>query len=195
MARIKLCDGCIELNRRKKTEPCNKGFNCVYNAETKQFIRPNKCKTKFQKIDPRKELNKIKKEAVDSFQTWVRYRDNFTCCCCGKKVDKNSPEARKLMHPGHFVSRKIEWLLLDPLNCHAQCRECNGFQDWFGVQPNYFIYLYKKYGLGVFEYLSKRIKEYFSVTKEQRKYTPEQWEKLRDYWKEKLEQIKNQKDA
>ena len=186
----KFCEGCVDLNKRKKTSPCNKNYNCVYDAELKRFIRPNKCKEKTQKIDPKKELKKIKQEAIDYFQTWVRYRDNFTCCCCGKKVDPNNPEARKLMHPGHFISRKIETLLLDPLNCHAQCRECNGMQDWFGVHPNYILYLYMKYGAGIFAYFSKKMFLYFNTNKEERKFTPEDWLNLREYWKSKLEEAK-----
>lgn len=179
MSKVRNCEGCEYLNKKRKTNPCNKDFIVIYDKENKIFIRPNKCKEKFKKVNPKKEFKKLKEQVIDLFQMYIRYRDNWKCCCCGFFIDPKNPEAKKLLHGGHFISRKFESLLLDEKNCHAQCRTCNGKQDWLGISPKYIIYLFKKYGLEIFEYFDKKIEE-------NKKFTQEDWIKLKDYWQEKL---------
>lgn len=183
MAEIRKCDGCSKLNKRKKKEPCELGFNCVYNYNTKQFVRPSKCKKKIVKENPQKELKKYKEIAIDCFQKWIRYRDNFTCVVCGFKIDKNDKEAFKLMHAGHYISRKITSLLLDEKNVHSQCRNCNFIQDKLGVNPKYTIYLIDKYGTDIFYYFFQKIYE------EKEQYDLKKWKELAEYWKNKLQEI------
>lgn len=178
------CNGCTQLNKKRKTSPCQIGFNCVYDKNNKIFIRPNKCKNKIIKVNPAKELKKYKERAIDAFQMWIRYRDNWTCCCCGFHIDSNNKEAKKLLHAGHFISRKFETLLLDPKNVHAQCRTCNGMQDWLGINPRYIIYLFKKYGLEVFEYFSSKMSL-------KNKYSLDDWKQLAIFWEQKLSDIKD----
>lgn len=185
MSKTRFCDNCVFLNKRKKKNPCNKNFTSTYDYITKKYIRDNKCKNKTLKIDKNKLLKKIKEETVDIFQKYIRYRDNFTCCCCGFFIDPNSKDAIKLMHAGHFLSRTIKPLLMDEKNVNAQCRNCNAQQDWLGVDPRYCSYMIKKYGVEVFDYLyNKKIQNW-------QEPTYEQWVELKKYWQNKLEEIKN----
>ena len=41
---------------------------------------------------------------------------------------------------GYLLKR----ILLDEKNVHAQCRECNGKQNWEGIDPRYTKYLISK---------------------------------------------------
>lgn len=183
MPEIRKCDGCSQLNKKKKTNPCNLGFSCKFDKATKIFLRPSKCRKKIIKEDPKKELKKYKERAIDAFQMWVRYRDNFTCCTCGFHIDKDNKEAKKLVHGGHFLSRKFTQLLLDPKNCHAQCRTCNGLQDWLGISPKYILFMLNRYGKEVFEYLTSKLDKKVE-------YTIEDWKNLAIYWEKQLQEIK-----
>jgi len=95
-----------------------------------------------------------------------------------------NPEAKKLMHAGHFISRTVKQLLLDEKNVNAQCRDCNGQQDWKGVDPRYCSYLVNKYGPDIFDYF--QLKKSIPWVEP----TLEEWIKLRDFWKAKLEEFK-----
>lgn len=178
---IRKCDGCEFLNKKRKTKPCDKGFKSIYDTKNGIYKRPSNCKIKQQKINPQKQLKKLKEEAIDLFQTYIRYRDNFKCVCCGFYVSAKDKDAKKLIHGGHFISRKITNLLLDEKNCFAQCRTCNYLQDKVSVNPQYIIFLIKKFGIEIFDYYYNKI---FSKEKVERDL--EYWKKQRDYWNEKL---------
>ena len=185
MPTIRSCEGCEYLNKRKKTHPCKKDFKVVYDSNSGIYKRPFSCKNKVKKFNPRKELKKIKEEAIDLFQTYIRYRDNFTCCCCGYHVDKNNSEAKKLIHAGHFISRKITNLLLDEKNCFAQCRTCNYLQDKVSVNPKYIMFLINKFGTEIFNYYYDKIYNEEKIDRDL-----DYWIEQRDYWKSKLEEVK-----
>ena len=185
MGKIRTCDGCQYLNKKRKTNPCNIDLLAVYDAKSGIYKRPSNCKSKPKKENPKKQIDRLKNEIIDLFQTYIRYRDNFTCCCCGFFVDKNDPDAKKLMHAGHFISRTVKQLLLDEKNVNAQCRNCNGQQDWKGIDPRYCDYMVKKYGPEIFAYLQKK--------KEQEWVEPTllELEELKIYWLKRLEEVKN----
>lgn len=185
MGKVRTCDGCEYLNKKRKTNPCNLDLPSVYDAKNSIYKRPTICKNKPKKENPKKQLEKIKSEVIDIFQTYIRYRDNFKCCCCGFFIDKNDPDAKKLIHAGHFISRTVKQLLLDEKNVNAQCRDCNGQQDWKGIDPRYCIYMVEKYGPEVFVYLEKK--------KEQKWVEPtlDEWKSLKEYWLKRLEEVKN----
>lgn len=185
MKAVRKCDNCAKLNKKRKTNPCELGFNSIYDKENKVFVRPNKCKKKIEKENPKKELKKVKERAIDAFQKWVRYRDNFTCVVCGFHIDKNDKEATKLIHGGHYISRTINNLLLDPKNCHAQCRNCNFLQDKLGINPKYTLYLFDKYGREVFQYFFEKI-----IGNQTKVYDYDYWKNQMEYWEEKLKEIK-----
>ena len=76
------CEGCQYLNKKRKTSPCNKDFLAVYDATNRIYIRPSSCKSKPKKVDLKKELQKVKEETINLFQTYIKYRDNWTCVVC-----------------------------------------------------------------------------------------------------------------
>lgn len=182
---IRNCEGCQFLNKKKKTNPCKKDFKVVYDSKNGIYRRPSLCKIKEKKINPAKQLKKIKEEAIDLFQTYIRYRDNFTCCTCGFSVSSSDKDAKKLIHAGHFISRKISSLLLDEKNCFAQCRTCNYLQDKVSVNPRYITFLINKFGPEIFEYYYKKI---FNEPKIERDL--QYWEEQRNYWAKKLKEVK-----
>lgn len=185
MATIRSCEGCEFLNKRKKSSPCQKDFKAVYDSKSGIYKRPSSCKNKSKKVNSKQQLKKIKEEAIDLFQTYIRYRDDFTCCCCGFHIDKDHKDAKKLLHAGHFISRKISSLLLDEKNCFAQCRTCNYLQDKVSVNPRYILFLIEKFGPEIFEYYYDKI---YNEPKIERDL--DYWTKQRDYWKAKLEEFK-----
>ena len=188
MSKVRNCEGCTYLNKKRKTNPCNKDLPAVYDATNNLYTRPNKCKEKIKKVDPKKEFKKLKEQVIDLFQMYIRYRDNWKCCCCGFFIDPKNQEAKKLLHAGHFLSRKFSQLIMDEKNCHAQCRTCNGLQDWLGINPKYTLFMINKYGKEVFEYFIEKLN-----SKEE--LTPEDWLKLKDHWQDKLDkEIKRYND-
>jgi len=176
---MRFCNGCTQLDKRLKN-PCKKGFNAVIGKV--ETIRPTQCKKKYKKSKP----IDWKQIAVDNFQMYIRYRDNWTCVVCGKHIDPTDPQAKQLMHGGHYISRKFLSLLLDPKNCHSQCSFCNFKQNLEGVDPRYTQYIINKYGVGILEYLNKKKNEIVQISNEQ-------WKELAEYWETKLKEIKNDK--
>ena len=174
---MRFCNGCTQLDKRLKN-PCKKGFNAVIGKV--ETIRPTQCKKKYKK---EKEID-YKKVAVDNFQMYIRYRDNWTCVVCGKHIDPNDPQAKMLLHGGHYISRIKTSLLLDEKNCHGQCRECNGRQNWEGIDPRYTQYLIRKYGIEILDYLNKKKNEIYKPN----------WKELAEYWEQKLNEIKGEQN-
>ncbi|MBQ2174800.1 MAG: recombination protein NinG [Alphaproteobacteria bacterium] len=178
---MRYCNGCTECDGRKNP-PCKKGLPAYKSEKSGQIVRPSKCKKKYRQA---KEIN-YKEKAVDAFQMYIRYRDNWTCCCCGKYIDPSSEHAKKEMHAGHYISRAKLSLLLDEKNVHAQCRECNGKQNWEGIDPRYTQYIINKYGIDILDYLSTKKREIVKIDKTE-------WENLFHFWEQKLNEIKNQR--
>lgn len=174
---MKYCNGCTECDGRKNP-PCKKGFQAYKSEKSGQIIRPSKCKKKYRQV---KEI-KYKEKAVDAFQMYIRYRDNWTCCCCGKHIEPESEGAKKEMHAGHYISRSKLSLLLDEKNVHAQCRECNGKQNWEGIDPRYTQYIINKYGIDILDYLSTKKREIVKIDKKE-------WENLFYFWQNKLNEM------
>ena len=60
------------------------------------------------------------------FSLYIRLRDYYhrgKCITCGRAIHYTSCDA------GHFIPRRYMSLRYHPLNCFAQCRTCNQFQD------------------------------------------------------------------
>lgn len=83
------------------------------------------------------------KQADKWFSIYIRLRDSdengiIRCCSCGKPVFWKKSDA------GHFVNRKHMSLRYSEINVHAQCRECNRFDE--GNLPGYSLFITQKYG-------------------------------------------------
>lgn len=96
---------------------------------------------------------KVKEKAIDAFQMWVRWRDNFTCITCGTKVDPYSETAKMMMHAGHYIGRGNENVVFHEKNVNAQCRNCNGKENWTGDKNPYALKLIEKYGPDILQEL------------------------------------------
>jgi len=89
-------------------------------------------------------MNKtLKRKLDDIFSKYIRLRDSnengiFRCISCGKPVSwKNGDN-------GHFVNRQHMSLRYSEVNCNAQCRHCNRFDE--GNNIGYQRGLIEKYG-------------------------------------------------
>lgn len=185
---MRLCGQCGAIDFRKNP-PCKLGYPCYKSEKTGELIRPSKCKKKIITATKArtKGLKDAKNRAIDAFQMYIRYRDNWTCCVCGKHIDPNQESAKQLMHAGHYISRRYKSLLLDPKNCSAQCKDCNGRQNWEGVDPRYTKYIVHKYGPEILDYLYQKQHEI-------KKISNAEWAELATYWEQELENIKKTLD-
>ena len=177
---MRFCDRCTQFDKRAKNN-CKKGFEVVI-GKTGTGIRPSKCKKKYKK---NKEID-WKQIAIDNFQMYIRYRDNWTCVVCGKHIEPTEKDAKMLIHAGHYISRTKASLLLDEKNVHAQCRECNGKQNWEGVDTRYTKYLINKYGIEILDYFNKKKNEIC-------KRSNSEWQMIANYWEATLKEIKKEK--
>lgn len=79
-----------------------------------------------------------KKKAWSAFSKWIRERDEYVCCTCGKQ------ERGPGMHGGHFIPGRHNSVLFDEHNVHAQCYWCN--MRLKGNPIKYFRFMQQKYG-------------------------------------------------
>lgn len=97
-------------------------------------------------------VSQLKKKADKVFSLYIRTRDSFNgvaeCITCG--VQKPIAE----MQNGHFISRRVNSLRYDELNCNAQCYACNVMR--YGEQYAYAKALDMKYGDGTAQSLHGR---------------------------------------
>lgn len=89
-------------------------------------------------------IKALKKKMATAFQKLRRLqcadKNGFcTCVTCGKKAKWND-----YMQGGHYVSRKINYTLVDARNVHPQCSRCNVL--FSGMSDYYYDFLVKEYG-------------------------------------------------
>ncbi len=127
---------------------------------------------------------RLEREYIDIFQVWIRWRDDFVCITCGKKVDPHCSDAKKLMHAGHYINRSEPWVKYDEENVNAQCRDCNGREhNRPGYKNLYATKLIEKYGEGVLERLQAKKNTY-------NKISTGEFEELIDLRKAQIEELK-----
>ncbi len=149
------CKGCSKITENG----CSVGFQAVKSDKQDLWIRPWKCSKKYREkgkleAKQRKDYKKLVAKLDDVFQMYIRYRDNWTCCCCKTHIDPNSEGAKTKMHAGHYVGRGALALRWDERNVHAQCSTCNMQQNYYGVDPRYTQLIIRKYGDGILDYLA-----------------------------------------
>jgi hypothetical protein len=132
--------------------------------------RPKKPKTKSTKT--------LKKEAWTWFSKWIRLRDallttgdkKYVKCTTCEKVGKTSE-----MEAGHFKHGRFDF---DERNIHTQCTRCNKYLSGNGTV--YAMFMLDTYGRTVVDFLANN--------KETRLLNREDYEYLRDYYKEEFEE-------
>ncbi len=180
------------LNKRPVTQ---KGKKCKV---CKQVYKPTKplqsvcsplcaiehskaLKAKKEKVEHREAKEKLKsrsdwmREAQQSFNTFIRYRDNarrYGCISCGTKQGKENA--------GHYRSvGSSPELRFNEENCHLQCEKCNTYLH--GNLINYRIALIQRIGLDRVEWIEGK--------HEPKKYTIDDLKSIKSEYKRKLKEI------
>jgi len=90
---------------------------------------------------------KLKAELDRVFSLYIRHRDSYKCCTCGK-------ESQEQAQCGHYISRANMNTRWDEENCHCQCVGCNVFKN--GNMDEYSLFMINKYGNGALIEMNKR---------------------------------------
>jgi hypothetical protein len=133
-----------------------------------------------KKLEP---IKKLKLRWIDTFQMYVRYRDGWTCICCGIYIDPHSPTSKNDMHAGHYITRGNGTLIADEFNVNAECGPCNKKEYLTKDKNPYTLGLILKYGPEVIKYLET---ERHKITKRTRQDYLDDIKK----WEAKIEEFK-----
>ncbi len=111
------------------------------------------------------------------FSKYIRLRDMipettlFRCISCGQVKPISQADC------GHYINRSHMMTRFSEVNCNAQCKQCNRFDE--GNMSGYRYGLIKKYGERQVQYLE-------SLKTEYRKYEPFELEALCDHYNKKI---------
>lgn len=130
-----------------------------------------------------KSIRILKNEVWKLFSEYVRrknsdWRENCVCVTCG--ISKPWKE----LQAGHFISGRHNSVLFDERNVHPQCYRDNVCKH--GDLLNYRDFMVKKYGEDV-------IAELRRLDRENKKFTRTELEKLKKYYKKKLNELETRK--
>lgn len=132
----------------------------------------------------KKDVRYWKKKAWTEFSKYIRLRDTIShnhaiCCTCNKPYPAFGVGC---MQAGHYVAGRINAILFEEHGCHAQCYNCN--INLKGNTLNYREFMLRKYGV----HETVRIE---SLRFKLIKYSPAEFETIRDKYKAKYEELKN----
>lgn len=102
-------------------------------------------KTKLKKKAPSK--TKLKAELDRVFSLYIRHRDSYRCCTCGKEDPAQA-------QCGHYISRANMNTRWDEDNCNCQCVGCNVFKN--GNMDEYALFMIKKHGQDILNEMNRR---------------------------------------
>ena len=183
--------------RRKKCKECNNLFTPSYSSlqvccSTKCAIAYSKKKKEYTKKElekgfierkQRASLESLKKSVANTCHLYIRLRDaNKPCISCGIPYKKD-------FDAGHFYSAgKFSNLKYNEYNINGQCIQCNRMNE--GMHESYRLYLVEKIGHEELDELDRLASEYM---KTDFKWNREELLELRNYYKEKIMQLKTNK--
>ncbi len=131
-------------------------------------------------------LTPIKKDAWKWFSKFIRLRDALLttgtkdmvkCFTCDALV---SAWSRGGAQAGHFLDGRGNAVLFDEDLVHAQCLQCNFYRH--GFKESYEPKMIALYG-------KDRVEGFRVQKREIKRYTAEDYEKIRDYYKEEFENM------
>ena len=123
-----------------------------------------------------KDRSRAVEVADEAMSDYIRERDNFICCTCGKHGNN------KTIDNGHFIGRKYWIWRYDERNGNAQCkRPCN--KDLSGNWPEYYDFMVKKYGQSV-------VDELINGKHKMALYTIPDLLEIEQYYKDKLKELR-----
>jgi len=153
-------------------------LDCI--AEFRQWVNKQKQKEWNKEKKVRKEALKTVQELVletqKTFNEFIRLRDKgLNCISCNKPPKKENA--------GHYFNANNHWnVRFDEDNVHLQCEHCNSYLS--GNLIPYRENLIKKIGRKRFDALS-------AIAYKTRKFTREELREIKDYYKNKIREIKN----
>ena len=130
-----------------------------------------------RKGDPKSRLDRV-------FSEYIRLRDampngTFRCISCGQVKDLSQADC------GHYVNRRHMATRFDEMNCNAQRRSCNRFDE--GNMQGYRRGLVAKYG-------EQRVLLLEAKKHESRKYSMFEYEALIQHYKEEVKRLRKEKE-
>lgn len=131
-----------------------------------------------------KESSALKKKLDTVFSQYIRLRDMipnttcFRCISCGMIYTIGNADC------GHYINRQHMITRFSEINCNAQCRSCNRFDE--GNMSGYRKGLILKYGESKVLYLE-------SLKRESRKYTEFEYKGLIEHYKKEVKRILNER--
>ena len=137
----------------------------------------------YDKFKVKKPTN-LKAKLDKVFAEFIRLRDTmpngFTrCISCGKIIPYAETDC------GHYLNRQHTATRFDEMNCNAQCRSCNRFDE--GNIVGYRRGLVNKYG-------EKRVLLLESRKYDVKKYSEFEYKVLIDYYQKKVKELRKEKD-
>ena len=177
MIQSKLCQPCrinSEIAKRKQVLYKVVSLDQIMDKTAlKSKLKALKSKTATEK-KPRSAERKLIEKLDREFSLFIRHRDSkngsFVCISCHK------PKPFEQADCGHYFNRQYISVRFDLVNCNAQCRKCNRFQE--GNIQGYREGLVDKFGKQALNELTVR-----KVTT--KKYTLFELEKTIEYYKQK----------
>lgn len=118
-----------------------------------------------------------------TFSRYIRIRDCFAttgtttygiCCTCGRRYSLGKLQA------GHFIPGRMDAILFDEEQVHAQCYRCNMLLQ--GVWPVYYEYMVEKVGL-------ETVHEMLKHRNDSVEFLPEWFEQTKKYYEWSITQM------
>ena len=125
-----------------------------------------------------------KKKLDTVFSQYIRLRDmigktcTFQCISCGKIKPINQADC------GHYINRQHMATRFNEMNCNAQCRNCNRFDE--GNMQGYRRGIVWKYG-------EQKVLLLESMKHETRKYSEFEYKLLIDHYKKEVKRLLEEK--
>lgn len=158
--------------------PCSIAEGKKTTAKKQRALKQAEKKADLAKREKLKTASDYRREAQQAFNAFIRARDaGRPCICCGKIMDWTGNK----IDAGHFRSTgSAPHLRFDEDNCHAQDKQCNRYGS--GRAVDYRIGLIKRIGLAEVERIE--------ADQAQRKWTADDYKKIRDTYRAKLRELK-----
>jgi len=128
---------------------------------------------------------KLKEKLDRVFSQYIRLRDMipgnvFQCISCGRIKPINQADC------GHYINRQHMATRFSEVNCNAQCRSCNRFDE--GNMSGYRAGLVRKYG-------ETKVVMIESMKNDVRKYTDFEYEALIRHYQKEIKKLLAQKNV
>ena len=129
-------------------------------------------------------MSNLKNQLDTVFSQYIRLRDMipnttiFRCISCGMIKPINQADC------GHYINRQHMSTRYSEINCNAQCRHCNRFDE--GNMQGYRRGLVNKYG-------ETKVTLLESQKYELRKYTEFEYKALIEYYKKEIKRLLKEK--